>query len=62
MGTLKNWFSQITAYFETRTTSGVVEGINNRLKLIKRLGYGFRNFDNFRLIRLRCLMCWHLDI
>ena len=59
MGTLKNWFSEITAYFETRTTNGVVEGINNRLKLIKRLGYGFRNFDNFRL---RCLMCWHLDI
>jgi len=59
MGTLRNWFSEITAYFETRTTSGVVEGINNRLKLIKRMGYGFRNFDNFRL---RCLMCWHLDI
>jgi transposase len=59
MGTFRNWFSEITAYFETRTTSGVVEGINNRLKLIKRMGYGFRNFDNFRL---RCLMCWHLDI
>lgn len=59
MGTLRNWFSEITAYFETRTTSGVVEGINNRLKLIKRMGYGFRNFDNFRL---RCLLCWHLDV
>lgn len=59
MGTLKSWFPEITTYFETRTTSGVVEGINNRLKLIKRLGYGFRNFSNFRL---RCLMCWHLDI
>lgn len=59
MGTFKNWFLEITAYFETRTTNGVVEGINNRLKLIKRLGYGFRNFDNFRL---RCLMCWHLDL
>ncbi|NEQ98494.1 MAG: transposase, partial [Cyanothece sp. SIO2G6] len=33
--------------------------INNRLKLIKRLGYGFRNFDNFCL---RCLICWQLDI
>ncbi|PSN15125.1 hypothetical protein C7293_08710 [filamentous cyanobacterium CCT1] len=27
-------------YFEHRTTSGTVEGINNRLKLIKRSGYG----------------------
>lgn len=59
IGTLYRWFSEITAYFETRTTSGVVEGLNNRLKLIKRLGYGFRNFGNFRL---RCLICWHLDI
>jgi transposase len=59
IGTLYRWFSEITAYFETRTTSGAVEGLNNRLKLIKRLGYGFRNFDNFRL---RCLICWHLDI
>ena len=58
-GTVYRWFGEITAYFENRTTSGVVEGINNRLKLIKRLGYGFRNFENFRL---RCLMCWHLSI
>lgn len=59
VGTFYRWFTEITAYFETRTTSGVVEGINNRLKLIKRLGYGFRNFTNFRL---RCLICWQLDV
>jgi transposase len=29
----------------TLTTSGVVEGINNKLKLIKRSAYGFRNFE-----------------
>ncbi|MEL6381377.1 MAG: transposase, partial [Cyanobacteria bacterium J06626_18] len=34
----------------------VVEGINNRLKLIKRSGYGFRNFERFKL---RCLISWH---
>ncbi|MBD2247292.1 transposase, partial [Nostoc sp. FACHB-888] len=32
--------------------SGMVEGINNKLKLIKRSGYGFRSFENFRV---RCL-------
>jgi transposase len=53
------WFEEISNYFKSRTTSGVVEGINNRLKLIKRSGYGFRNFANFRL---RCLICWHLTI
>jgi transposase len=59
VGTVKRWFSEIIGYFDNRTTSGVVEGINNRLKLIKRSGYGFRNFENFAL---RCLICWHLDI
>ncbi len=53
------WFGEIVGYFENRTTSGAVEGINNKLKLIKRAGYGFRNFENFQL---RCLICWHLDI
>lgn len=57
--TIKRWLGEITGYFDNQTTSGVVEGINNRLKLIKRLGYGFRNFDNFAL---RCLICWHLDL
>jgi transposase len=59
VGTIKRWLSEITGYFDHRTTSGAVEGINHRLKLIKRLGYGFRNFGNFAL---RCLICWHLDI
>ena len=57
VGTICRWFGEVTGYFDNRTTSGAVEGINNKLKLIKRSGYGFRNFDNFQL---RCLMCWHL--
>lgn len=59
VGTIGRWFGEITNYFESRTTSGAVEGINNKLKLIKRSGYGFRNFTNFRL---RCLICWRLSI
>lgn len=57
--TIGRWFGEISHYFNSRTTSGVVEGINNRLKLIKRSGYGFRNFANFRL---RCLTSWHPTI
>ena len=59
VGTICRWFGEVTAYFDNRTTSGAVEGINNKLKLIKRSGYGNRNFDNFQL---RCLICWHLTI
>jgi len=59
VGTICRWFGEVTGYFVNRTTSSAVEGINNKLKLIKRSGYGFRNFDNFQL---RCLICWHLAI
>lgn len=56
--TIIRWLDEIIAYFNNRTTNGVVEGINNKLKLIKRSAYGFRNFDNFRV---RCLLCWHFN-
>jgi transposase len=57
--TIIRWLDEIIAYFDNRTTSGVVEGINNKLKLIKRSAYGFRNFENYRI---RCLLNWHLII
>jgi transposase len=56
--TIIRWLDEIIAYFDNRTTSGVVEGINNKLKLIKRSAYGFRNFDNYRI---RCLLNWHFN-
>ncbi|WP_080811251.1 transposase [Halomicronema hongdechloris] len=49
VGTLCRWFGQVLNYFENGTTNGIVEGINNRLKFIKRLGFGCSNFDNFEL-------------
>ena len=42
-GTIRRWIDEITAYFDNRTTQGTVEGINNKLKLIKSRGYGFRS-------------------
>jgi transposase len=54
--TIIRWYQEIIAYFDNRTTSGTVEGINNKLKLIKRSGYGFKNFENFQI---RCLLTWH---
>ena len=46
--TIVRWYGEICGYFDSKTSSGIVEGINNKLKLIKRLGYGFRNFRNFK--------------
>jgi len=45
---LRNHIDGICNYFLNRTTSGVMEEINNRLKVIKRQAYGFVNFDIFR--------------
>lgn len=52
--TIRNHLDGICNYFLNRTTSGVMEGINNRIKLIKRQAYGFMNFDNFRARLLAC--------
>ncbi|WP_148288404.1 transposase, partial [Prochlorothrix hollandica] len=46
--TIRNHLEGICNYFISRTTSGTMEGINNRIKLIKRQAYGFLNFENFR--------------
>jgi transposase len=47
--TLTNWREEILNYFDYRITNGFVEGKNNRIKTIKRMAYGYRNMDNFRL-------------
>jgi len=47
--TLGNWREEILNYFDCRITNGFVEGKNNRIKTIKRMAYGYRNMDNFRM-------------
>jgi transposase len=39
--TLKKYKSSIANYFKSRATSGFVEGLNNKIKIIKRRCYGF---------------------
>jgi len=41
--TIINHFEGICNYFLNRTTSEAMSGINNRIKLIMRQGYGFYN-------------------
>ena len=47
--TLENWEEWILNYFSSgKVTNGTVEGLNNKIKVIKRRGYGYRNNGNFR--------------
>jgi transposase len=41
----KSSLTEICNYFNNRTTSGVTEGLNTKIKLIVRQSYGFKNFD-----------------
>ena len=54
--TIQKHLSGICNYFISRATSGVMEGINTRIKLIMRQGYGFSNFENFRSRLFACFL------
>ena len=47
--TLQNWFNEILAWHEAKVSNGPTEGMNNLLKRIKRVAFGFTNFKNFRI-------------
>jgi transposase len=45
---LRIWRQEILNYFDHPYTNGFLEGKNNRIKVIKRVAYGYRNPINFR--------------
>lgn len=45
---LGNWSKYILNAFDFPYSNGFTEGCNNKIKVIKRNGYGFHNFKNFR--------------
>ena len=50
---LNYWKDGILEYFKHRITNGISEGINNKIKVIKRRSYGFQDIDYFLLKILR---------
>ena len=34
--------------FESNITNGLIEGLNNNIKSIKRTAFGYSNFSNFK--------------
>jgi transposase len=47
--TLHQWFDKICNYHLAKISNGPTEALNNLIKRIKRIGFGFRNFDNYRI-------------
>jgi transposase len=58
--TLDAWRPELLAYFDTDGVSnGPTEAMNALIKKVKRVGHGFRNFDNYRLrLLLHCGVDW----
>ena len=46
--TMMNWLTGILNSFTTTITNGFTEGCNNKIKVLKRNAYGYRNFKRFR--------------
>ena len=46
--TLINWQTGILNSFDVPYSNGFTEGCNNKIKVIKRNAYGYRNFERFR--------------
>ena len=47
--TIRQWFDKICNFHMARVSNGPTESLNNLIKRIKRIGFGFRNFKNYRI-------------
>jgi len=47
--TLRNHYQEILNYYYCEITSGPLEGLNNKIKTLKRQSYGFRDQEYFKL-------------
>jgi transposase len=47
--TLHTWRHEISAWHRAQVSNGPTEATNNLIKVIKRIGFGFRRFRNYRL-------------
>jgi len=53
--TLSAWSQEIVAMWRFTKNNGITEGFHNKMELINRQAYGFRNFENYRLrVKVLC--------
>jgi len=45
---LKKYMKYIENMFKPNITNGLIEGLNNKIKSIKRTAFGYSNFSNFK--------------
>lgn len=55
--TLLSWLDPIVRMWRFPQSNGITEGFHNKMEMISRRAYGFRNFKNYRL-RVLALCGW----
>ena len=50
----RNWFQEILNSMDVPWSNGFIDGCNNKTKVLKRVCFGMRNFNNFRKRVLFC--------
>ncbi len=56
--TLTSWMAPIIGMWRFSKSNGITEGFHNKMEMISRRAYGFRNFENYRL-RVLTHCGWH---
>ena len=53
--TLDSWKEEIARMWRFSRTNSITEGLHNKMEMLSRRAFGFRNFDNYRLrVRIHC--------
>jgi transposase len=53
--TLHSWASEIATMWRFRRNNGITEGFHNKMEVLQRQAYGFRNFNSYRLrVKVLC--------
>ncbi|MDP8930140.1 MAG: transposase, partial [Actinomycetota bacterium] len=59
-GTVRHWRHRVLAYHHGRVSNARSEAMNLLAKKIKRIGFGFRNFNHYRMrLLLHCGVVWN---
>lgn len=56
--TVESWLPEIVRMWRFTKTNSITEGFHNKMEMISRRAYGFRNFQNYRL-RVIALCGWN---
>jgi transposase len=56
--TLSSWRNEIVRMWRFKKTNSITEGLHNKMEMISRRAFGFRNFNNYRM-RVLALCGWN---